>query len=62
MLSPLPSILVSLFPLLLLSNNTEMKASMKGDFPKGVVKRNKKVASAALIKGQWTDDEDRIEL
>ncbi|KAG4124458.1 hypothetical protein ERO13_D10G041700v2 [Gossypium hirsutum] len=39
--------------------NTEMKASMKGDFPKGVLKRNKKVASAALIKGQWTDDEDR---
>ncbi|XP_017646664.2 transcription factor MYB119-like [Gossypium arboreum] len=39
--------------------NTEMKASMKGDFPKGVVRRNKKVASAALIKGQWTDDEDR---
>nr|KJB69820.1 hypothetical protein B456_011G044300 [Gossypium raimondii] len=36
-----------------------MKASMKGDFPKGVVKRNKKVASAALIKCQWTDDEDR---
>ncbi|KAK8605044.1 hypothetical protein V6N13_082503 [Hibiscus sabdariffa] len=26
---------------------------------KGVVKRNKRVASAALIKGQWTDDEDR---
>nr|KJB71388.1 hypothetical protein B456_011G120200 [Gossypium raimondii] len=36
-----------------------MKASMKGDFPKWVVKRNTKVASAALIKGQWTDDEDR---
>ncbi|PPR93806.1 hypothetical protein GOBAR_AA26871 [Gossypium barbadense] len=39
--------------------NMEMKASMKGDFPKRVVKRSKKVASAALIKGQWTDDEDR---
>ncbi|XVF46696.1 hypothetical protein PTKIN_Ptkin03bG0048700 [Pterospermum kingtungense] len=35
-----------------------MKAPMKS-FPTGVGKRNKKVASAALIKGQWTDDEDR---
>ncbi|WRX33196.1 hypothetical protein QQP08_026380, partial [Theobroma cacao] len=36
----------------------EVQVSMKS-FPKGVGKRNKKVASAALIKGQWTDDEDR---
>ncbi|XVF05362.1 hypothetical protein REPUB_Repub05bG0165500 [Reevesia pubescens] len=37
----------------------EVKVSMKNTFPKEVGKRNKKVASAALIKGQWTDDEDR---
>ncbi|XP_022732431.1 transcription factor MYB64-like [Durio zibethinus] len=36
----------------------ELKVSMKS-FPKGVGERNKKVASAALVKGQWTDDEDR---
>ena len=36
----------------------EVKVSMES-FPKGVGKRNKKVTSAALIKGQWTDDEDR---
>ena len=36
----------------------EEKVSMKS-FPKVVGKRNEKVASAALIKGQWTDDEDR---
>ncbi|KAK8562396.1 hypothetical protein V6N12_010477 [Hibiscus sabdariffa] len=39
--------------------NMEMEVTMKGNFPKGISKRNKRVASAALIKGQWTDDEDR---
>ncbi|XVE79434.1 hypothetical protein DITRI_Ditri14bG0058300 [Diplodiscus trichospermus] len=36
----------------------EVKVSMKG-FPKGIGRKKKKAASAALIKGQWTDDEDR---
>ncbi|GMI81725.1 myb domain protein 119, MYB DOMAIN PROTEIN 119 [Hibiscus trionum] len=35
-----------------------LKVSMKS-FPKGVGKRNKKIASSALIKGQWTEEEDR---
>ncbi|GMI92206.1 myb domain protein 119, MYB DOMAIN PROTEIN 119 [Hibiscus trionum] len=41
--------------------NMEMKqVSMKSlSFPKGVGKKNKKIASSALIKGQWTDEEDR---
>ncbi|KAL4304547.1 hypothetical protein GQ457_10G008620 [Hibiscus cannabinus] len=39
--------------------NMEMEVTMKGNFPKRISKRNKGAASAALIKGQWTDDEDR---
>ncbi|KAE8733036.1 Transcription factor MYB98 [Hibiscus syriacus] len=34
--------------------NPNMEMEVKGN-----LKRNKRVASAALIKGQWTDDEDR---
>ncbi|OMO90497.1 hypothetical protein COLO4_19118 [Corchorus olitorius] len=37
----------------------QVKASAKNFSNKGVGKRIKKVVSAALIKGQWTDDEDR---
>ncbi|XVF68944.1 hypothetical protein PTKIN_Ptkin11bG0041800 [Pterospermum kingtungense] len=37
----------------------QVNVSMKS-FPKGLGnKKNKKATSAALIKGQWTDDEDR---
>ncbi|KAE8656772.1 hypothetical protein F3Y22_tig00116997pilonHSYRG00312 [Hibiscus syriacus] len=38
--------------------NEAVKAPTKS-FPKGVGKKNKKIASSALIKGQWTDEEDR---
>ncbi|KAL4334791.1 hypothetical protein GQ457_07G035170 [Hibiscus cannabinus] len=39
--------------------NMEMKEVSIKSFPKGVGKKNKKIASSALIKGQWTDEEDR---
>ncbi|OMO84262.1 hypothetical protein CCACVL1_10907 [Corchorus capsularis] len=37
----------------------QVKATVKNFSNKGVGKRIKKVVSTALIKGQWTDDEDR---
>ncbi|KAM7258326.1 hypothetical protein ACFE04_014067 [Oxalis oulophora] len=44
---------------LLMGLNQELVAKENGKGAKGIGKRRKKISSTSMIKGQWTDDEDR---